>query len=112
VGVSAQEIELSEQDFSFLRRTFQQLHTTYGWPGSANYRFMSEGAAILIWDGKDRGGVDWFVSAPSVSDLRKLLAKIWHCGNLARSMYGTDAKAEEVLRELRSRAGEHHITNG
>jgi len=112
VGVSAQEIELSEQDFRFLTRNCQQLHTTYGWPGSVNYRFKSEDAAILIWDAKDRGGVDWFVSAPSVSGLRKLLAKIWHCGSLAKSMYGTDAKAQEVLQELRSRAGEHHITNG
>src|SRR5262245_37344758 len=83
VGVSAQEIELSEQDFRFLRANFQELHTTYGWPGSVNYRFKSEHAAILIWDGKDRG-VDWFVSAPSGSELKQLLAKIWHCGDLAR----------------------------
>ncbi len=110
VGVSAQEIELSEHDVRFLRSNFQELHTTYGWPGSVNYRFKSEHAAILIWDGKDRG-VDWFVSAPSASELTKVLAKIWHCGDLAQSMYG-DAEAEEVLRHLRRRAGEHHITNG
>jgi hypothetical protein len=110
VGVSAQEIKLSEPDLSFLRSNFQELHTTYGWPGSVNYRFKSEYSAILIWDGKDRG-VDWFVSAPSASELNKLLAKIWHCGDLAQSMYG-NAEAEEVLWELRGRAGEHHITNG
>jgi hypothetical protein len=110
VGVSAQEIELSEHDLHFLRSNFYEIHTTYGWPGSVNYRFKSEKAAIRIWDGKDRG-VDWFVSAPSATELKRLLAKVWHCGDLARSMYG-DGEAEEVLRELRSRARKHDITNG
>jgi hypothetical protein len=110
VGVSAQEIELSEHDLCFLRSNFQELHTTYGWPGSVNYRFKSENAAILIWDGEDRG-VDWFVSASTATGLKKLLDKLWLCGDLARSIYG-DGEADEVVRELRSRPGEHHTTSG
>ncbi len=39
VGGASQEIELSEQDLSFLRTNFEQLPTTYGWPGHVNYRF-------------------------------------------------------------------------
>jgi hypothetical protein len=102
VGVSAQEIELSEHDLLFLKSKFHQLHTTYGWPGSVNYRFESKNATVLIWDGKDQG-VDWFLSAPAPSDLKNLLAEVWHCGNLAESVYG-DGEAEEVLRQLRGGA--------
>lgn len=110
VGVSAQEAEFSDSDLRFLQSNYHQLPTTYGWPGSVNYRFKSEGAAILIWDGKDRG-VDWFLSSPSPSKLKDLLVKIWHCGNLAVSMYGDD-EAEEVLRQLRGGTEESHMTNG
>jgi hypothetical protein len=102
VDVSAQEIELLEVDLRFLRSNFHQLHTTYGWPGSVNYRFESKNATILIWDGKDRG-VDWFLSAPSAAELKELLAKVWHCGNLAESMYG-DVVAEKVLSQMRAGA--------
>jgi hypothetical protein len=110
MGVSAQETDFFESDLHFLQSNFHQLPTTYGWPGSVNYRFKSEDATILIWDGRDRG-VDWFLSSPSPSKLKDLLAKIWHCGNLAESMYG-DGQAEEVLRQLRGGAEEHHITDG
>lgn len=100
VSVSSQEIELVDRDVCYLQANFQQLHTTYGWPGRVNYRFESAKASILIWDGKDRG-VDWFLSAPTAPDLKELLAKIWHCGNLAKSMYG-DGEANEVLRQMRN----------
>jgi hypothetical protein len=102
VGVSAQEIHLLKRDLSFLKSNFDELPTTYGWPGNVNYRFKSEKGAIIIWDGRDRG-VDWFVSARSASDLKAVLGKVWHCGNLAESMYG-DGEADAVLRELRDRA--------
>jgi hypothetical protein len=107
--VSAQEIELSERDLRFLESNFHRLHTTYGWPGRVNYRFESRNASILIWDGKDRG-VDWFLSAPTASELEDLLGTVWRCGNLAESMYG-DGVAEEVLRRMRSGAAEHRTTD-
>lgn len=102
VGVAAQEIELSEEDLRFLQSNFGEVHRTYGWPGRVNYRFESENAAILIWDGKDRG-VDWLVSASSTPALKNVLTRIWACGSLAESLYG-DGEAHEVLQELRSRA--------
>jgi hypothetical protein len=102
VGVAAQETQLSNDDLQFLKSNLHELHTTYGWPGDVNYRFEWENARILIWDGQDRGA-DWFVSAPSSSELSGLLAKIWRCGDLAKSLYG-DGEADDVMRELRNRS--------
>src|SRR5262245_36142444 len=76
VGEQAQEAELSKHDLALLKASFPQLATTFGWPGNVNYRFATEAASILIWDGE--GGADWFLTASTASDLKKLLAKVWH----------------------------------
>jgi hypothetical protein len=109
VGVSAQETELIERDLRFLQSNFHQLPTTYGWPGRVNYRFESEKAAILIWDTQGRGS-DWFLSAPTASDLKELLSKVWHCGNLSESMFG-DGVANEILKKMRNGAALQKTTN-
>ena len=100
IGVSAQELESAEADLQFLKANFVQGPSTYGWPGRTNYRFEGQDGGILIWDGEDRG-TDWFVSAQTPASLRTLLSKIWHCGNLAETLYDLNVESAEVLRELR-----------
>lgn len=99
VGVSAQEIELTKVDLDFLKSNFRQHRTTNSWPGNANYRFESTDARILIWEGEDQA--DWFLSASTASDLKRLLAKVWHCGRLADSLYG-DGESQKVLKQMDS----------
>jgi hypothetical protein len=98
-GVSAQELDLAETDLEFLKATFPQRPSTCCWPGNANYRFEGEDGGILIWHGKS--GADWFVAAKTPASLGILLSRVWHCGNLADTLYGFTPEAVEVLRELR-----------
>jgi hypothetical protein len=98
--VAAQEEALDPVDLSFLSTVFRQRPSTYGWPGNTNYRFEAEDAGILIWDAGDRGA-DWFVRARAQSQLRSVLERIWHCGNLAQTLYDLDPEAEQVLKKLR-----------
>ena len=100
IGVAAQELGLATTDLQFLQANFLQRPSTYGWPGKTNYRFQVQDGGILIWDGEERGA-DWFVSAKTPVSLSAILSRIWHCGNLAKTMYDTAPEAVEVLRDLR-----------
>ena len=98
-SASAQELGLDEADLQFLKGNFLQRPSTYGWPGTTNYRFESQEGGILIWEGKDQA--DWFVSAKTPASLHTLLSRIWHCGNLAETLYDLTPEAVEVLQDLR-----------
>jgi hypothetical protein len=100
VGVAAQETELSRSDLAFLKSHFRELPTTNRWPGNANYRFGNECGAILIWHGG--GGADWFAWSRTTSGLEALLRSIWHCGELSRTFYEVEGRADAILKKLRS----------
>lgn len=97
---AAQEPALALDDLAYLRSRFQQGPTTYGWPGSANYRFTTPWGRILIWYA-DHHGADWYLSASSDHDLAQLLRAIWQCGTLAKSLYGCGCEGEECLAQAR-----------
>jgi hypothetical protein len=99
-GVMAQETELADVDIEYLASCFPRNPTTFGWPGKTNYRFGAQDSGILIWDGED-SGVDWHLSARTSHGLSKLIEKVWHCGELATTLYG-DGESAEVLRAVRS----------
>ncbi len=98
--VSAQEVALDAADLQFLSATFPKRPSTHGWPGKTNYRFEAENGHILLWDGENRGA-DWFISAKTPASLRAILSRIWHCGNLAETLYDITPEAADVLRDLR-----------
>ena len=110
VGVSAQELGLAQADLQFLQANFLQRPSTCCWPGNANYRFEAQDGGILIWEGKRQA--DWFVSARTPASLHALLSRIWHCGNLAGTLYDTTPTAVEVLRDLRGPTSESAVSEG
>ena len=99
--VAAQELEFPELDLQFLKSNFVQHPSTYGWPGRSNYRFEDQDGAILIWDSEEQGA-DWFASARTPASLHAVLSRIWHCGNLAETMYSVTPEAANILRVLRA----------
>ena len=99
ISVAAQELALAEADLRFLKANFLQRPSTYGWPGKTNHRFEGQGGGILIWEGSDQA--DWFASAKTPASLRALLSQVWHCGNLAETLYDLAPEAAAVLRALR-----------
>jgi hypothetical protein len=106
VGVDANGVELLAKDLELLKSCFDQRPTTWGWPGRSNYRFENSDGRIIVYDGEDRGrgGADWHVYARTIPGLKRLLEKIWHCSQLAESLYG-DEEGEDVLKELRGSIG-------
>lgn len=96
----AQELDLSSADLEFLRAQFESRSVTYSWPGDSNHRFESPDGRILIWQGTH--GADWLVSAESAAGLRRVLERVWRCGNLSKTLYGADEIAMATLGLIRT----------
>lgn len=100
IKLSAQDIQLREQDLEFLRKMFSAGPVTYNWPGLVNYRFVRDDQYILLWDGE--GQCDWKISALDIESLLKLTKIVWQLGELAENLYATYNDGAAVLDEIRS----------
>jgi hypothetical protein len=98
--LQAQDVPLRSDDLAFLRRSFEARATTHGWPGDDQYRFERGDARILIWDSE--GQADWWITATTPGGLAALVAELWNCGGLRRSMWSNDTRGTEVLDTLRA----------
>jgi hypothetical protein len=99
--IQAQDVELKREDLNFLRQTFVEEPSTFGWPGENNYRFSRADQKILIWARK--GSSDWCLSAKTSESLRQLVETVYRCGNLAKTMYGKSDIEDTLLRKTRQK---------
>lgn len=81
---------LSSKAIESLRQSFTEQPTTYGWPGSEQYRFAENQA-------------DWFVGACSESSLESALKAVWNVDEVGASFYDCSDLAATVLARIRGK---------
>ena len=100
--VQAQHRTLSGAELAFLSRHFTEEPRTYGWPGSVQYRFGDESAAILIWVVEHQA--DWFIAAETEASLKEAVSTVWLLDGLGGELYECSILGKRVLEGIRGRA--------
>jgi hypothetical protein len=98
--VQAQNQPLSLGVLSELRELFSEQPSTFGWPGSAQHRFVGDGVAILIWAGGDQA--DWFVGASEARSLETCVRQVWKLDSVGESLWANSEIGESVLQRIRA----------
>ena len=96
--VQAQNRPLSSEAVATLQRTHVQEVSTYGWPGSMQYRFDASNNAILIWSNTDQA--DWFAAASSANALKDLLQSIWTLDDVGGAFYECSDEGQAALKQI------------
>jgi hypothetical protein len=99
--VQAQNEPLSPQALQALQGLFDERPRTFGWPGSAQYRFDGGQHGILIWSTEDQQA-DWFVGAADANSLELALRLVWNLDAVGESFYDCSRIAEVILTKLKS----------
>lgn len=86
----------------FLSRHFVEEARTYGWPGSVQYRFGSEGAGVLIWASENQA--DWFIAAETEASLAEAVSALWHLDGVGEELQEGSNLGKRVLEGIRGRA--------
>lgn len=92
--VAAQNSSLSDATLERLTQYEQEI-LTHGFPGSTQYRFFDRTGAILIWS--DDSQADWWVAAPTATQLCSMLRTIWHFDQLGGSLYACSDEGRVAL---------------
>jgi hypothetical protein len=100
--VQAQNEILSRSALDGLAAPFTEELQTHGWPGSTQYRFINDLAAILIWSSELQA--DWFIGSPNASSLQAALVKVWKLDNVGQSLWACSPIGKAVLEKIRGRA--------
>ncbi len=100
--VQAQNGPLSSEGAERLRSQFTEQSPTFGWPGSAQHRFVGKDHAVLIWAGE--GQADWFVGAADARALESALRSVWNIDAVGPSFYDCSEIGRAVLEKIRSGA--------
>jgi hypothetical protein len=101
--VQAQNGPLSPRSLQMLQELFDERPRTFGWPGSAQYRFDGGQHGILIWSTEGQQA-DWFVGAADASSLESALRLVWHLDGVGESLYDCSNIAKVILAKLKSDA--------
>ena len=99
--VQAQNRPLSPQALQALQGLFHEEPRTFGWPGSAQYRFDGGQHGILIWSTEDEQA-DWFVGAADANSLESALRQVWNLDRVGESFYDCSRIAKVILTKLKS----------
>jgi len=97
--VQAQNGDFSNRALKTLQMHFDKEIRTYGWPGDTEYRFVGDGATILIWSAQS-GHTDWMISADDTESLRSALEKIWDLDRVGNALYTDSDEAKRVLENI------------
>lgn len=97
-AILAQASELDDQSLDYLRRNFQKLPSTMGWPGLASYRFQAGARQILLR--AMPGQCDWFLHAPTLQELGALIRTVLDLCDLRSSLWSPDADGALLIRDL------------
>src|SRR3989304_3740807 len=81
-----------------LRRDFEEMPTTFGWPAGTNFRFQAHGGRILIWH--DERGTQWHLAARRKSALVDMLRNLREYGMLKRVPYTYDLATMPILKAI------------
>jgi len=110
--LEAQDEPLSPADLASLKNRFHERPSTYAMmshPNVTSYRFDSSHGRIVIHTGTDSPSesrlyeqADWFLHAKSPNSLEALAREVWHCADLATTLYGFNEDEGAVLDRLRT----------
>lgn len=104
--VQAQNDPLSSETLEVLSRSFEQRPSTFGWPGSVQYRFAGpQKQGIIIWS-QEGQSADWFVAAEEAVSLESVLRLVWNLDEVGKSFYDCSNLGKEVLTTIRARSEE------
>lgn len=95
--------DLTDDTLSSLRRGFEELPSTFGWPAGTNLRFQGDGGRILIW--QDKRETDWHLVGRTEPELRSLLRKLRDSGILNHAPYTYDWATEPILHKIAEELG-------
>ena len=101
--VQAQNGPLSPQALQALQRLFDERPRTFGWPGSAQYRFDGGQHGVLIWSTEDQQA-DWFVGAADAKAMESALRLVWDLDGVGESFYDCSEIAKVILAKLKANA--------
>jgi len=101
--VQAQNRPLSPQALQVLQGLFDERPRTFGWPGSAQYRFDGSQHGVLIWSTENQQA-DWFVGAADATSLESALRLVWDLDGVGESFYDCSMIARAVLAKLKADA--------
>jgi len=90
--------DLTADTLGALRRDFEELPSTFGWPAGTNLRFQGHGGSILIWH--DKRETDWHLVGKTEPDLARLLRKLRDSGVLKHAPHTYDQPKEPILRSI------------
>jgi hypothetical protein len=100
--VQAQNGPISPQSLRDLAILFDEGPRTFGWPGSAQYRFAGSHLGVLIWSAEDQA--DWFVGAADATSLESALRLVWELDAVGLSFYDCSKIGDEILGKLKAKA--------
>ena len=100
--VQAQNDILSWTALDRLRARFAEEIQTHGWPGSTQYRFTRDAAAMLIWSSEKQA--DWFIASPDAPTLESAVRAVWEFDDVGKSLYDCSPIGKAVLEKIRRMA--------
>jgi hypothetical protein len=99
----AQNGPLTPQALQALQGLFDERPRTFGWPGSAQYRFYGGQHGVLVWSTEDQQA-DWFVGAADANSLESALRLVWNLDEVGKSFYDRSKIAKVTLAKLKTGA--------
>lgn len=95
--------DLTDDTLSSLRRGFEELPSTFGWPSGTSLRFQGHGGRMLIW--RDKRESDWHLVGRTELELRSLLRKLRDSGIPNHAPYTYDQATEPILHKIAEELG-------
>jgi hypothetical protein len=97
--VQAQNMPLSSEAVQQLEQLFPAEPRTYGWPGSAQYRFRGNDFGLLIWAAENQAG--WIVGAKNEASLESALRILWAIDQVGPSLSDCSENTEGIPARVR-----------